>query len=52
MKATLLCLLTSLALSSCTYSVNIAQTDGEGTDVIDETSSNTPTAQVEIPLKP
>lgn len=38
----------SLFLISCTYSINMVHTQGEATDVIDETSANTPNISPEI----
>lgn len=41
-----------LFLSGCTYSINVAQTVGKAKDLIDETSTNTPTVSpnIEVPL--
>lgn len=36
-------------LSACTYSVTMAHTEGTATDIIDETSSNTPSTSLSIP---
>lgn len=38
--------LIGVLLVSCTYSVTIAQTQGEASDVVDETSSNAPKTSV------
>lgn len=35
-----------LALSGCTYSITMVHTQGEATDVVDETASNTPSTSV------
>ncbi len=35
---------------SCTYSINMAHTDGAGTDVIDETDENQVSPDVQLPL--
>ncbi len=37
-----------LSLSSCTYNVTMAHTEGAASDLIDETSENTPTVSTEI----
>ena len=41
-------------LSSCTYNVSMAHTEGTADDVIDDTASNTPNVSptVTIPLTP
>lgn len=44
----LLSMMMCLNLSACTYNVTMAHTEGAATDLIDETSTNTPTAQTEI----
>lgn len=36
-------------LSSCSYSITMVHTQGEATDVVDETTSNTPTTSVSVP---
>lgn len=33
-------------LSSCTYSITMVHTQGQATDVVDETASNTPSTTV------
>ena len=42
-------------LSSCTYSITMVHTQGEATDVVDETATNTPSTTVSptvtVPLK-
>lgn len=35
-----------IALSGCTYSITMVHTQGEATDVVDETASNTPSTSV------
>jgi hypothetical protein len=35
-----------LALSSCTYSITMVHTEGQATDVVDETATNTPSTSV------
>ncbi len=38
----LLTLALTIVLSSCTYNISMAHTEGTATDVIDDTQSNTP----------
>ena len=35
-----------LSLTGCTYSITMVHTQGEATDVVDETASNTPSTTV------
>jgi hypothetical protein len=35
-----------LLLSACTYSITMVHTQGEATDVVDETATNTPSTSV------
>lgn len=35
-----------LLLSACTYSITMVHTQGEATDVVDETATNTPSTNV------
>lgn len=44
----------SCLLSSCTYNVSMAHTQGTATDTIDDTASNTPNVSpvVNIPITP
>lgn len=35
-----------LSLTGCTYSITMVHTQGEATDVVDETASNTPSTSV------
>lgn len=46
----LVCCLMLLMLSSCTYSITMVHTQGEATDVVDETATNTPSTSVSIPV--
>lgn len=41
-------------LSSCTYNISMAHTQGEATDTIDDTASNAPTVSptLNIPVTP
>lgn len=47
-------LLLSLSLTSCTYNVSMAHTQGQADDVIDDTASNSPNVSptVTVPLTP
>jgi len=44
MKKCILLLLASL--SSCTYSITMVHTEGEASDVVDETATNTPSTSI------
>lgn len=52
MKTILLTIMTMLILTGCTYTYTFtqAQTDGKADDVIDETSTVTPTNSVSVPV--
>lgn len=39
-----------LFMSSCTYSITLVHTEGEATDVVDETATNTPSTSATIPI--
>ncbi len=39
-----------LLLSSCTYSITQVHTQGQASDVVDETASNTPSTSVTVPI--
>lgn len=41
---------TLLLLSSCTYSITMVHTEGEATDVVDETATNTPSTSLVVPI--
>lgn len=43
-----------LLLTSCTFNVSMAHTEGTATDTIDDTASNTPTVSptVNVPVTP
>lgn len=38
--------LLSLMLTGCTYSITMVHTEGQATDVVDETATNTPSTTV------
>lgn len=44
----------SLILSSCTYSITQVHTEGQASDVVQESASNTPniSPNISIPVKP
>jgi hypothetical protein len=42
-------LLICASLFSCTYNISMVHTEGSASDVIDETSANTPTLNATIP---
>lgn len=46
MSKYLISLLLGSMLTACTYSITMVHTQGEATDVVDETASNTPTTSV------
>lgn len=37
-------------LTSCTYAITMVHTEGQATDVVDETATNTPSTSVSIPV--
>ena len=41
-------LLSALFLSACTYTITMVHTEGSAEDVVDETSTNTPTVSTTI----
>lgn len=40
-----------ILLSSCTYSITMAHTQGQATDLVDENATITPSATVRVPVK-
>ena len=44
-------LILSLILVGCTYSITMVHTQGQASDVVDETASNTPTTTVSPTIK-
>lgn len=42
----------TLALTSCTYSITMVHTEGTATDVVDETATNQPSTSVTVPITP
>ena len=45
----ILTLLLLLLLTSCSYNISMAHTEGTASDVIDDNMSNTPSAEVSLP---
>lgn len=39
-------IITSFFLYSCTYSITMVHTEGQATDIVDETATNTPSTSV------
>lgn len=39
-----------LGLCGCTYSITMVHTEGTASDVVDETATNSPSADVRLPL--
>ena len=37
-------------LAACTYSITMVHTQGQASDVVDETATNTPTTSVSVPV--
>jgi hypothetical protein len=46
----LICVVMCVLLTGCTYSITMVHTEGQATDVVDETSSATPTTSVSVPV--
>lgn len=44
-----LLMLSMLLLTSCTYNISMAHTEGQATDVIDDNLTNTPTTDLSFP---
>jgi hypothetical protein len=36
--------------TSCTYSITMVHTEGQASDVVDETATNTPSTSVTVPV--
>lgn len=39
-------------LTACTYSISLVHTEGQASDVIDDTDNITPTTNVSVPVSP
>ncbi len=39
-----------ILLTGCTYSITMVHTEGQATDVVDETATNTPSTSVSVPI--
>ena len=46
----LLVLIMSDILSGCTYSITMVHTQGEASDVVDETATNSPSTHLSVPV--
>lgn len=46
----LICLISCLCLSACTLTMNMVHTQGQADDVVDETTTNTPSTSVSAPV--
>lgn len=42
--------LITIFLTGCTYSITMVHTEGQATDVVDETATNTPTVSTDFEL--
>lgn len=42
--------LCAVIFSGCTYSITMVHTEGQASDVVDETSTNTPNTQLTVPV--
>jgi hypothetical protein len=51
MKQIFIGLFLTMFLTACTYSITMVHTEGEAADVVDETTSNTPSTSITIPAK-
>lgn len=49
MKLILMSVLMASFLTGCTYAITMVHTEGQATDVVDETATNTPSTSVSIP---
>lgn len=49
MSKIILTLLLVFLMTGCTYSITMVHTEGQATDVVDETATNTPSTSVSIP---
>lgn len=47
----IVCLISLLILTGCTYSITMVHTEGQATDVVDETATNTPSTSLTLPIK-
>lgn len=42
--------LSIFCLTGCTYAITMVHTEGQATDVVDETATNTPSTSVSVPV--
>lgn len=50
MKLIITAMLSLICLTGCTYSITQVHTQGQASDVVDETATNTPSTSVSIPV--
>lgn len=50
MKAFIMTIMMTIILTGCTYSITMVHTEGQATDVVDETATNTPSTSVSVPV--
>lgn len=50
MKFYLLPIIMTIILTGCTYSITMVHTEGQATDVVDETATNTPSTSLTVPV--
>lgn len=50
MKAITMMFMMMIIMTGCTYSITMVHTEGQATDVVDETATNTPSTSVSIPV--
>ncbi len=46
MKPIIMTIIMTIILTGCTYSITMVHTEGQATDVVDETATNTPSTSV------
>lgn len=50
--AAIIIMLLAIYVNGCTYSINMVHSNGRATDVIDETSTNSPSTSLKLPGNP
>lgn len=50
MKLIITAMLSFICLTGCTYSITQVHTQGQASDVVDETATNTPSTSLTIPV--
>lgn len=46
----ILTIMMTIILTGCTYSITMVHTEGQATDVVDETATNTPSTSLTVPV--